>query len=182
MVHLMSTAHRYLPNYTVEDYQQWQGDWELWQGIPVSMTPSPFGRHQKVAARLLTMLQNGIDATQCDAVVLAEIDWIVSADTVVRPDLVVLCGAVPARHVENAPAIIAEVLSPATAQRDQTVKFHLYQDEGVQYYLMLDPEKNVLKAFALDDGVYCEQKLSDELVLDICGQCSLRLPIASLFG
>ena len=67
----MSTAHRYLPKYTFEDYQQWKGDWELWQGIPIAMTPSPFGPHQRVAMRLATKLQNGVDVNQCHAVVLA---------------------------------------------------------------------------------------------------------------
>jgi Uma2 family endonuclease len=42
--------------------------------------------------------------------------------------------------VEKAPAIAAEVLSSGTAVRDRTSKFELYQDEGVQYFLILDPE------------------------------------------
>lgn len=178
----MSSAYRYLPKYTVEDYRQWEGDWELWQGIPVSMTPSPFGRHQRVAMRLATTLQNAIDATRCDAVVLYEIDWIVSDDTVVRPDLVVLCGDVPPGHVENAPAVIAEVLSPSTQQRDRSAKFDLYQDERVMYYLMLDPDENTLNVYALDDGNYREQVIDDEIVLDICDGCNLKFPIANLFS
>ncbi len=180
---LMSSAHRYLPSYTVKDYQGWQGDWELWQGIPVSMTPSPFGRHQKVAVRLITELQKCVDATKCDAIVLSEIDWVVAEDTVVRPDVLLLCGDVPQRHVEDPPAVIAEVLSPATAQRDRTAKFDLYQDQGVKYYLMLDPDQNILSAVKLDDGgVYQPQDFSDEVVLKVCEDCELRFPAASLFS
>lgn len=134
----MGSAYRYLPHYTVADYQQWDGDWELWQGIPVSMSPSPFGPHQTVAVRLATTIQNAIDRDHCDAVVLAAIDWIVSEDTVVRPDVLVLCGGVPPRHVEEVPAVVAEILSPSTADRDRTAKFELYRDEGAKYYLMLD--------------------------------------------
>jgi Uma2 family endonuclease len=179
----MSTAYRYLPEYTVDDYQQWQGDWELWQGIPISMTPSPYGRHQQVAARLLTTLQNEIDRNRCDAVVLGEIDWIVSDNTVVRPDLSVLCGDAPAQHVEDTPTIVAEVMSSSTAQRDRTAKFDLYQDEGVKYYLILDAEKNVLSAFRLDDsGKYVPHEFGEEITLNVCDDCQLRFPVANLFA
>jgi Uma2 family endonuclease len=183
MVDWMSTVYRYLPEYTVDDYQQWEGDWELWQGIPISMTPSPFGRHQRVAARLLTMLQNGIDENQCDAVVLGEIDWIVSENTVVRPDLVVLCGDAPERHVEHAPEIVAEVLSPSTEHRDRAAKFELYQDEGVKYYLIVDADKHVLDAFRLDDsGKYGRHEFGEEIALSVCDDCQLRFTVADLFA
>jgi Uma2 family endonuclease len=179
----MSSARRYLPNYTVEDYQHWQGDWELWQGIPVSMTPSPFGRHQKVAMRLATTLQRAIDNVECEAVVLAEIDWIVSDDTVVRPDVLVLCGDAPSGHVVNSPPIVAELFSPSTEKRDREEKFDLYQDEGVKYYMMLDPERNVLHLYELGaDGVYQQHESSGEIVLNICDDCELRIALERLFA
>ncbi|QEG38828.1 PDDEXK family nuclease [Roseimaritima ulvae] len=68
----MSSAPRYRTHYTVDDYQQWQGNWELWQGVAVAMTPGPFGRHQQVLTKLAVALQNSIDATACRAVVLAD--------------------------------------------------------------------------------------------------------------
>jgi hypothetical protein len=55
----MSTAHRFISDYTVAEYQSWDGDWELWQGIPVSMSPGPFGRHQKVTRNLMLALIPG---------------------------------------------------------------------------------------------------------------------------
>jgi Uma2 family endonuclease len=178
----MSSAHRYLPNYTVKDYRSWEGDWELWQGVPVSMSPSPFGRHQQIAMRLATLLQNAIDGSQCDAVVLAEIDWIVSNDMVVRPDVLVHCGDAPLGHVEHPPAFIAEVLSPSTKERDETAKHNLYQDEGVKYYWILDPDQSLLIAFELSkQGIYEQQSIDDGLVLDVCDDCELRLQVSRLF-
>lgn len=179
----MSSAHRYLPQYTVADYQQWQGDWELWQGIAVAMTPSPFGRHQQVSTKLAVALQNSIDAAACRAVVLAEMDWIVAADTVVRPDVQVLCGPVPQRHVETPPAVVAEVLSPSTRQRDLSVKLDLYAEQRVPYYLILDPEANVLLAHQLDgQSRYQPMEFDCELSLEICGTCQLRILVDYLFG
>ena len=96
----MSSAVRYTPHYTIEDYRRWKGDWELWHGTAVSMTPSPFGRHGVMLARLVTALTNSIDAAGCNAYVLAEIDWIIGDDTVVRPDASVICGDPPDEHIE----------------------------------------------------------------------------------
>jgi len=31
-----------LPRYTYEDYKLWEGDWELLEGVPSAMAPSPF--------------------------------------------------------------------------------------------------------------------------------------------
>ncbi len=178
----MSSAHRYLTHYTANDYQQWEGDWELWQGIAVSMSPSPFGRHQKVAMRLSSLLLACCDVTQCEAVVLCEIDWIVSEHTVVRPDVLVLCGDAPSRHVQQVPAIIAEVISPSTEQRDRTEKFELYESQGVQYYLILNSEQNTLDAYSLDQSEkYQSMDLGEIVSLEICGDCRLQFPIAKLF-
>jgi Uma2 family endonuclease len=178
----MSSAHRYLPNYTVADYQRWEGDWELWQGIPVAMTPSPFGRHQKIAARLVTLLSNAIDEAGYKAVVMAEIDWIISNHTVVRPDVVVLCGDAPERHIESAPAIVAEILSDSSQQRDREAKFELYQENGASLYLILDPDQNTMQAFELDvHGRYQSLETAETLSLGICDHCQLEMKISKLF-
>lgn len=35
----MNVGHKYLPNYTYEDYCQSEGQWELIEGIPYAMSP-----------------------------------------------------------------------------------------------------------------------------------------------
>ncbi|MCX7412564.1 MAG: Uma2 family endonuclease [Planctomycetia bacterium] len=119
----MSTAPRYLPHYTVADHAAWEGDFELLQGVAVAMTPSPFGPHAERLSRVAAAFWNAIDASGCRATVLAEIDWIVTNDTVVRPDLVVVCGPTPQRHGAAATccefAILRRgvTLSPASGRR-----------------------------------------------------------------
>ena len=39
------------------------------------------------------------------------------------------------RTGQKAPKIIVEILSPATAKKDETVKFEIYEAEGVPYYI-----------------------------------------------
>lgn len=178
----MSSAPRYQPHYTVDDYQLWEGDWELWDGTAVAMTPSPFGRHGILLSRITTALSNAVDAAACGASVILEVDWIVHSDTVLRPDLSIVCGDAPERHIETTPALVVEVLSESTRQRDQTYKKDLYQQNGVSWYLIVDPDKQVLQAFRLDDsGKYQEVAHTDPLNVDICDSCRLAVKVARLF-
>lgn len=68
---------RYIPHYTVEDYRQWEGKWELWTGLPVAMSPSSDRQHQRIGVRLLERLSHALKATGCQhCEVLYAIDWI----------------------------------------------------------------------------------------------------------
>lgn len=181
----MSTAPRYRPHYTVADYRQWEGRWELWDGVAVAMSPSPFGRHAKALARAVASLQSAVDASGCPATVLVEIDWIVSGDTVLRPDLLIVCGPEPERHVERVPALVVEVLSEATRERDLHAKLELYREQGVHWYLIIDPDAARVRALRLADGRY-EERIDGEsqtpVAIDLCATCTLRFDPARLFG
>ncbi|HZH65515.1 MAG TPA: hypothetical protein VEY10_11550 [Flavisolibacter sp.] len=48
----MSGAVKILPYYTYEDYVQWEGKWELIDGIPHAMSPAPTPKHQIIANTL----------------------------------------------------------------------------------------------------------------------------------
>ena len=123
----MSTASQFNPNYSVADYQQWHGDWELLDGVAIAMGPSPFGSHQRLASRIFMEVVRGLNETKCQSFeVIYEIDWIVNQHTVVRPDIVVV-DCVPEKHVESPPALIVEVISQSTEQKDRTYKFELFQ-------------------------------------------------------
>lgn len=182
----MSTVRRYQPHYTVEDYRHWEGRWELWGGFAVAMSPSPFGRHAKLLARTVAALQTGIDAAACEATVLVEIDWIVARDTVLRPDVIVVCGPEPARHVERVPALVVEVLSEATRDRDLEFKRELYREQGVSWYFVIDPDANRMQALALGEHRQYEDRLAslegEPLTVAMCGECAFRFDAAKLFA
>ena len=99
----MSTAPRYEPHYSVSDYLQWEGEWELWNGTAVAMSPSPLGPHERAAAKLVFQIESCLQAQGCACATYAGLDWIVSDDTVVRPDVMVVCGSQPGRHLERPP-------------------------------------------------------------------------------
>jgi len=144
-------APKFVPLYTVEDYRNWSGDWELIEGVAVSMALSPSWKHQRLALLLAKEIEEAL--SECPCSVCFEVDWIVDERTVVRPDLVVVCGEV-GDYLKRAPLVVFEVVSKSTAFKDETVKFELYQREKVNYYGLVYPELQKVRLFKLKDGKF----------------------------
>jgi Uma2 family endonuclease len=178
----MSAATEFAPHYTIDDYQLWKGDWELWDGIAIAMTPSPFGPHQAVMFSLVAELRAGIRSQGCEATALGELDWIVSNDTVVRPDVIVVCGDAPEKHLQQPPALVAEILSRSTRQNDLTYKRELYAKQGVGTYLIVDPETKTIEQLTLTpSGKYRSTDASTRLEVTVCGDCVIAVESTSIF-
>lgn len=180
----MATAARFQTHYTVADYRHWEGRWELWNGLAVAMSPSAGGRHAKVHRRIVAALANAIDAAGSDVSVLVEIDWIVAQDTVVRPDVTAICGSEPAGHVERPPALVVEILSDATRDRDLVFKRDLYAAQGVRWYIILDPDAGTVLPLRLTAGREYASPVSQNaqsLVIDLCDDCRIDLDASRIF-
>jgi len=180
----MTEAFSHIPNYTTDDYERWEGDWELWDGHPVSMSPSPSAKHQRVAGRLFVALGGSLgqqDGCHCET--FYEIDWRISKETVVRPDLMVVCEPVDTTWIEVTPALIVEVLSPGTASNDLKYKRELYAAKGVKYYLIVDPGAKTIEALALDGDAYAPMHAGGEsLSFDLHDGCAVSLDVAGLWA
>jgi Uma2 family endonuclease len=147
--------HHYLPHYTWDDYCQWEGRWELIDGIPIAMSPLPIEQHQIVASNLYLIFKLTLKG-KCDACrAVPPIDWKVKEDTVLQPDFLVICGpALGKGPLAFSPALTAEVLSPSTAVKDRNAKFKIYQEQGVKYYLILDIRLKKLEVYELVNAQY----------------------------
>lgn len=128
----------YTEKYTIEDYNLWEGYWELVAGDSYAMTPSRLYGHQFVNLKIARQLDEKLDnCTQCHAIL--EMDLHISDDTVVRPDSMVICYE-PDETLTKIPEIIFEVISKSTARREEILKFDLYQTERVKFYILVYPE------------------------------------------
>ncbi len=181
----MSSAVKYQPSYSIKDYEQWDGDWELWNGIAVSMSPSAVPEHQYLASRLTILIGAQLDNQEVcrKCVVVNEIDWKADVNTVVRPDVLITCDPLPLKHILTPPVFIAEVLSPSTAHKDRTAKRELYQALNVPAYLMLDPADRSLEFLRLgNDGVYRAETLENQtMALQLTDHCSISVNLETLF-
>lgn len=175
----MSTAPKYVPHYTIDDYRLWEGDWELWNGIAVAMTPSPFGRHGNILARSVAELSNAIDRAACHASVIVEVDWVISSDTILRPELSIVCGDAPEGHLQDPPELIVEVLSPSSRERDLEFKRPLYEHHGVKWYLTIDPDNGWIQILHLSpSGRYAEVVPEGVVRVQLCEKCQLDLDLS----
>ena len=64
-----------LLNYTYDDYIHWEGEWELIEGVAVSMAPAPMKIHQRLAAEIFKALHQGQEDECSECEILYEIDW-----------------------------------------------------------------------------------------------------------
>ncbi len=134
---------RHLPHYTYDAYARWQGDWELVEGVPYAMV-SPKFPHQRLMFVLARFLEDLLE--ECACFVVGELDWVISEDTVVRPDLVVLCEE-PQDYIRKRPEVVFEIVSENSKEMDEFVKFKLYEQQAVPYYVLLYPEGKSWKAY-----------------------------------
>ncbi len=173
-----------LLNYTYADYAQWEGEWELIEGIPVSMAPAPMRIHQNIATEVLFALKSTLNYESCPECILSyENDWKVNEETVLRPDIVFVCDDESEAYLTKAPKIIVEILSPSTAKKDETVKFDIYESEGVQYYILVYPNDLKAKVYSLKDGKYIKVSDFTHEVLEFDNlKCDLSLDFASVFN
>ena len=77
--------------------------------------------------------------------------------------------------------MVVEVLSPATRERDLTIKKQLYAQESVLWYLIIDPDEESIQALRLEQGDYKLVTTESTLAVNICGNCSLTVDVSRLF-
>ncbi len=174
-------SQKYRPNYTVEDYRQWKGDWELIDGVPSAMTPSPSPIHQLFAKSLVVQIDNAIVANKgkcnnCE--VVYELDWVVDNYTVLRPDIAIICDFDINNAITVKPSLVVEIISPSTALKDRHTKFEIYQEQQVPYYIIVDPKLETFSIFAIENGKYEEQDGLQEFQLN---NCSIQVDIIKAF-
>src|SRR6056297_767580 len=117
------------------------------------MTPSLCVPHQRLLAHLAYCFVGAIKRGGCrECEVVVELDWVVDPHTVVPPDLSVLCEVELQQYIERPPNLIVEIVAPSTLRRDREEKRTLYEQQGVQHYLIADPATNQIERHKLTPG------------------------------
>ncbi len=146
----------HLPHYTYDDYKLWEGNWELYEGFPIAMSPAPMINHQAIAGNILFELKSSMGECQ-RCLVLSEVDYKLTDDTILRPDVVLICDEPNDAYITKAPEIIVEVISKSTAKNDENYKFDKYEAEKIKYYIIVYPDELYAKVYKLKEGKYDKQ-------------------------
>ncbi|MDD3582137.1 MAG: Uma2 family endonuclease [Desulfobacca sp.] len=171
--------------YTYADYLKWpEGErWELIEGIPYNMTPAPSTAHQLVLGELFRQISTFLLDKDCLPFVAPFDVRLKEADetdeqisSVVQPDISVVCdpSKLDERGCHGAPDFIIEVLSPATAAKDQIQKVALYEKHGVKEYWIIHPADRLVTVRILEKG----GKYGIPQIYEAKG----RLPVGSISG
>jgi Uma2 family endonuclease len=150
--------------YTYADYKAWDLDggerYELIKGKAYAMS-APNDLHQAIAAELTCQLVNFLHGKPCkvrpvpyDVRLFYQEDE--SDDTVVQPDLAVICDE-KRRGSEGgrgAPDLIIEILSPSNTSEEYVRKFNLYLEAGVREYWVVAPKSKTVQVFILENNAY----------------------------
>jgi Uma2 family endonuclease len=148
--------------FTYADYKDWElgvGErYELIYGEAFAMA-APNTRHQSVLVELSSQFHVYLRGKPCQ-VFIAPYDVRLfyeedeSDDTVVQPDIMVVCdkNKIGPEGCRGAPDLVIEILSPSNTAIEMERKFSLYQEAGVREYWIVDSKNNILRVHCFRDS------------------------------
>ena len=178
--------------WTYADYKAWElkpGErFELIDGAAYALA-APNTEHQGISMVLSAKLFNFFEGRPCrpsaapfDVRLFYEEDE--SDDTVVQPDLVVVCDPekLGKEGCRGAPDLVIEILSPSNTVVEMHRKLNLYRDAGVREYWVIDPEEKLAEAYNLNGDRYDARILRIGDTLKSALFPGLQIPLDTLFA
>ena len=173
--------------FTYADYKEWElneGErFELIYGEAFAMS-GPNTRHQLVSGALFIQLGNYLQGKPCrafyapyDVRLFYEEDE--SDDTVVQPDIMVICDKkkIGPEGCRGAPDLVIEILSPSNTALEMERKRNLYRRAGVREYWVVDTEDNTVTVYCFNEGAILTNTYSfaDTVPVGILPEFSIAL-------
>jgi len=178
--------------HTYAEYKEWElaeGErFELIFGEAFAMS-APNLRHQAILGELHNQFKNHLRGKPCK-VYMAPVDVRLfyeedeSDDTVVQPDIIVVCDE-KKRGVEGcrgAPELVIEILSPSNTAIEMQRKFHLYRKAGVREYWVVDPENNELTVYLFQNNRILTDTYTGEDIVPVTTLSGLNVSLEQVFA
>jgi Uma2 family endonuclease len=169
--------------YTYKDYCTWDDNerWELIDGVPFAMT-APTRSHQTVSGNLYLQLAGFLKGKSCNvyhAPFDVRLNTDTDDDTVVQPDLLVVCdhSKLDDKGCTGAPDMVVEIVSPSTARKDRLIKFQKYQNAGVREFWIIDPDIKTVQVCVMENGKYVTTMYgdTDAIQVHVLENCQIDL-------
>jgi len=171
--------------YTYDDYKEWDDRWEIIDGIAYAMAPAPYPKHQSIVFKVSKELDKNLECNDksCE-IYVSPVDWKVDENSVVQPDVALFCEKTTKQFFSKTPPLVVEVLSKATALKDVTTKYRLYEKQGVLYYIIIEPNSEISDIFKLIDGEYKLMKKAtkeDSYKFEFSDECGSKIDFSTVF-
>ncbi len=179
-------------SYSYFDYLSWSfiERVELFKGKVFKMSPAPASRHQRISADIGFLIQLHLQKHKCQMfyapfdVRLERIEDDKLVKTVVQPDITVICdlSKIDQKGCLGAPELIIEILSPGNSNKEMKIKFDLYQDAGVLEYWIVDPEKEIVLQYVLENNIFVTHRpITSEDILKSVALEGFKMPLNKVF-
>jgi Uma2 family endonuclease len=178
--------------FTYADYKSWElkrGErFELIYGEAYAMA-APNTAHQLIAMILTGEFYAYFKRKSCKAIpapfdvrLFYEADE--SDDTVVQPDLVVVCDPekLGPEGCRGAPDMAVEIVSPSNTAIEMNLKLKLYQEARIREYWVVDPENKYIGAYRLQGDLYILQPYRGQDTAEPAIFPGLTIELSALFG
>jgi len=178
--------------FTYADYKEWELDegerFELIHGEAYAMS-SPSTRHQTIFRELFGQFFVFLREKPCklfsapfDVRLFYEEDE--SDDTVVQPDIMVVCDEekLGPEGCRGAPDLVIEILSPSNTAIEMERKLKLYREARVREYWVIDPVNSGLSVYFFTDGAIRGSIFGSEDTVKVATLPGLEINLGSVFG
>lgn len=120
---------------------------------------------------------------KCTCQVYQPIDYKIAEDTVVQPDLLILCKQPKEAYLDFPPTLVVEILSPSAARKDRITKYELYEQEKIPYYLIVDADKRQVEIYVLNKEAKYEVTLQEnEFQFELDNTCCVNILLHNIWG
>jgi Uma2 family endonuclease len=129
---------------------------ELFDGS-ILVSPAPTPRHQDVS-HLLHLALRG-PATAVGLRVYEAVNLRLRTGRITIPDVVIIDPVDRRKSIIDVPAchLVCEIVSPSNPAADRVLKMHYYAQAGIPWYLLVDPEPEImLTLYRLEGDKYIE--------------------------
>ncbi len=177
--------------WTYADYKAWElkpGErYEMIYGEAYAMS-APNTAHQTMLMELSRQFANFLVGKPCkvfpaayDVRLFYEEDE--SDDTVVQPDITVICDAkkIGKEGCRGAPDLVVEILSPSNTAIEMQRKFNLYHTAGVREYWVLDSEDKTLTVYLFDSEKVISRTYGEKDAAPVSVLNGLSIELGSVF-
>lgn len=152
-------------SYSYADYLTWQFKerLELLRGKIFKMSPAPGSTHQILQSNLNGLFWAEFRNEKCkvypapfDVRLVKTKTLDEKVTTVVQPDICIVCDTnkLDAKGCNGAPDLIVEIISPGNSQKEMSIKFDLYEENGVLEYWIVDPTEKAVFMYVSQNGKF----------------------------
>lgn len=149
-----------------------QGGWtyEMYAALPedgnryevvqevLIMLPAPEMSHQAVIQRIRHYLDERIFAPRLGLVFTGPVDGVLSARSIVQPDVLVVLKKyvkrVQPKRIAGIPDLVVEAISPGSATYDRLVKHSIYEKAEVPEYWLVHANEQTIDVFVMEEDYY----------------------------